>query len=317
MVSIGLMLQRNILNALKRLIHELLVYSNRENDDSIRQVIERLKKNYSLLDRVKPPIIPTRRFIYAVENLLGQLVKLNSVAREYMNKRISLEDLRRIVSEYEEAARLYADIVSNERIKISIYMVLPQTALFATMVYQIFALGVPLPIYVFMSASTLIIVSLFIILINPILSYILNTINAFIILNTLLSLYLSSRPLPSIMLLILYMLTIITSLTYIHVMHVTTSQKSMSMVEKTLLTLLENIGLKGSNQEGEKKKSSEKTEFNRMYEEVKRLYRELYGEWGEEYFRFRYTILLVNGMPPNEILKKFLSEIRNIRDKEK
>lgn|GEM_PF-2861094 len=315
MVNIGNLLQRNILNALKRLIQELLSYSNKEKDQFVRQVIDRLEKNYSMLDKVKPPIIPTRRFIYAVENLLGELLKLNSVAREYMDKRISLEEFRRIVSEYEEALRLYANIASSERIKMSIYMVLPQTTLFATIVYQVFILGLPLSSYILSLTFTLLAVSLFVLLINPVLSYVINSANVFLVLNTILSGMSISKALSHIMLIILYMLTLITSITYIHVLYISSSKKSISMVERTLLTLLGNVGLKTHESKASGKERKERAEYDKLYNELRNIYKEMYGEFGEEYFKFRYMVLLINGMPPNEILKKFLSEIRNIRDK--
>ena len=312
LVNIGNLLQRNILNALKRLIQELLSYSNKEKDQFVKQVIDRLERNYSMLDRVKPPIIPTRRFIYAIENLLSKLFKLNSVAKEYMDKRISLEEFRRIVSEYEDALRLYANIASSERIKMSIYMVLPQITLLATIAYQVFLLGLPLSLHILSLAFTLLAASLFVLLINPILSYIINVANVFLVLNTILSSMSISKALSHIMLIILYMLTLITSITYIHVLYITSSRKSVSMVEKTLLTLLRDIGLKTSESKTSGEKNKEE-EYKKLYNELKGIYKDMYGEFGEEYFRFRYMILLVNGMPPNEILKKFLSEIRNIR----
>ena len=312
LVNIGNLLQRNILNALKRLIQELLSYSNKEKDQFVKQVIDRLERNYSMLDRVKPPMIPTRRFIYAVENLLSKLFKLNSVAKEYMDKRISLEEFRRIVSEYEDALRLYANIASSERIKMSIYMVLPQITLLATIAYQVFLLGLPLSLHILSLAFTLLAASLFVLLINPILSYIINVANVFLVLNTILSSMSISKALSHIMLIILYMLTLITSITYIHVLYITSSRKSVSMVEKTLLTLLRDIGLKTSESKTSEEKNKEE-EYKKLYNELKGIYKDMYGEFGEEYFRFRYMILLVNGMPPNEILKKFLSEIRNIR----
>lgn len=317
MENIGSLLQKNLLNALKRLIQELLSYSNKERDQFVRQVINRLEKNYSMLDRVRPPIIPTRRFIYAIENLLSKLLKLNSVAKEYMEKRISLEEFRRMVSEYEEALRLYANIASSERIKISIYMVLPQTTLFATIIYQLFILGLSLTTHVLLIVSTLLAISFIIILISPIISYIINSVNIFLVLNDTLSSISVNRALPHIMLIILYMLTLITSITYIHVLYITSSKKNISMVEKTLLTLLRNMDLSTHRSKASDKEVKEETEYNKLYEELKNIYREIYGELGEEYFQFRFKILLINGMPPKEILKKFLSEINNIREKKK
>lgn len=317
MENIGNLLQRNLLNALKRLIQELLSYSNKERDRFVRQVINRLEKNYSMLDRVKPPIIPTRRFIYAIENLLSELLKLNSIAKEYMEKRISLEEFRRMVSEYEEALRLYANIASSERIKISIYMVLPQTTLFATIIYQSFILGLSLTTHILLIVSTLLAISFITILISPIISYIINSVNIFLVLNATLSSVSVNRALSHIMLIILYMLTLITSITYIHVLYITSSKKNISMVEKTLLTLLGGMDLATHRSKASDKGVKEETEYNKLYEELKNIYREIYGELGEEYFQFRFMILLINGMPPNEILKKFLSEIKNIREKKK
>ena len=315
MVNIGNLLQRNILNALKRLIRELLSYSNKEKDQFVRQVIDRLEKNYSILNNVKPPIIPTRRFIYAIEDILGKLLKVNSVAREYMDKRISLEEFRKIVSEYEEALRLYASIASSERVKITIYMILPQITLFATIVYQIFILDLPLSLNILSLSFTLLAVSLFALFIKPILSYIINSANIFIVLNAVLSGIGVSKLLSHIMLIILYMLSLITSFTYIHILYITTSKKSISTVEKTLLTLFGDLSLKTHNSKAGEKGMKEKAEYDKLYNELKSIYKKIYGEFGEEYFRFRYMVLLINGLPPNEILKKFLSEIRNIRDR--
>ncbi len=311
------LMQRSIKDALKKVIRKLIDYSTKTRNDIVAHVITRLRRNYEALEATKPPLLPTRRYIHAAETVLRAIINLDSISNEYLEHRISAEELHRAIREYEEAVNRYRDITSLERIKTTLYMVLPPATLLTALVYQLLVTGITIPHYMLYFSITLIILSLLTILLKPVVSFIINAINSLALLSSVLAGSNNGVTLDTMMVIVLYTLTFITSTIYIHIIYVVSSKKNLYSVEKTMLTLLKSIGNlsqdKGASEKQEKTKDKENIA---ILEELKRYYRRIYGEVGEDLLKYRITLMLFNGIPEKEILKKLLSEIKDIREKE-
>lgn len=321
MASIGRAFHRSIMNVLKGFIEELKKQSRK--DYGIYYIVERIYKDIEIIEKTKPPILPTQRYLKAVDYLVHNIVKFKNIFNEYINNKISLEELRRGLSEYEDAMKLYIDIAEAERIKTQLYILVPHITLSFVIIYLV--LSAPTILGYIIAPTILLIAGIIASYIHMMMGHIVNIIAALSLLVNLHTIYdvVATR----ISLLMIFMLTvfsIIISLMYIHIVYILSSKKSIELLTKSLTNIMYHSqprtyskgtisvmrGDKRSSQKVEEKPKDE-------YQELVKIYKKLYGGIGEAYLKYRLTLMIIQGIPRDEAIKRLYSEVKDFKVYEK
>ncbi len=308
MSGIGRTIQQSLTDALKSLVEEFRRKCG--EDYSVEHLIKRLSRTIEDLENTKPPIIPTRRYLSAIDYLVHSILKFRNIFYEYLDQHLSLEDLRRGVSEYEEALKIYRRIALSERFKTQIYMAMPQTALIFTIIYS-YTLGIRIGFEYFILPVILSITSLLIVYKSPLAGHVINSLSALILVLRLTYSSSGATALSLILVFTLATLTLFMSITYIHLSYVVTSKRNIDILKKSLDELLTKISRV---ERMEKKEVAEKTLVEKIYGELLSLYKKLYGDYGEEYLNYRIALLVLQGLPRDEAIRKLYSEVKEFKE---
>ena len=309
MTSIAKALQQSLRDNLESLLEEFKQHCS--GNHGVEYLIERFSKSIEAIENTKPPLIPTRRYLSAIEYLVHSILKFRSILYSYFEHESSLEDLRRGISEYEEAISLYRRVALSERLKTQIYMAMPQLSLFFTIAYG-YSLGIRLGIEQLLIVIPLTIMSLAIVYKSPIASYLLNMLAASSL--VLLLVTSTSRALSLVIVFTLAILTLFMSITYIHLSYIVTSKKNIEALRKSIEELL--ASRIGGGARVETSSGKERAFADKILDELTSVYKRLYGEKGSELLKYRLSLFILQGIPREEAIKKLYSEVKEFRETE-
>ena len=111
---------------------------------------------------------------------------------------------------------------------------------------------------------------------------------------------------------------------YIHIAYILSSKKNIELLTKSLTNIIyhsqpriydkETVSVvRGNERSSQKIEEKPKDE----YQELVKIYEKLYGEIGEAYLRYRLTLMIIQGIPRDEAIKRLYSEVKDFRVYEK
>lgn len=298
-------IEKNILAALDSIINSL----SKIKDPLTTNIAKKLRETINVLENTPKPPIPTRKYIDTLSLLLRCIVRLKGIVEEYIDGKLMVEDLYKAVKEYENKVYLYTRVSSKERIKTHISMLMPTiliglTLIYTTTIYNAFST------ITINFVSILLIASILVLRQNTLVANILTAFASMILLASLIEKGFNPKDLNTLILTTIYVITLATSISYAHISHTTRSSKYLRDLEKTLKEILKGTVSKNTVPKARK-------DVVKLENMLKDVYKKLYGSKGEEYLRYKVTLLMISyNIDRAEALKKLYNEIKEIISRE-
>ncbi len=301
MVSPGTVIHRRIIESYASFVKEAAAHVDPPVAEKMRGVLERLEKT-------RPPPLPTKRFSGAIEILVHKYHGLREAYEMYRKGRVSLEELRGVLREFEQAAETYMRVCRGEARRLFVIAATPMMIVVVGVLYQVAVLHIYGSLILIASSLALAAVAVILVQSSMFAAGLLGALAGF----AAASQAIAAAPeyadeatgLGVVMLFTFYVISTLLSISYMHLAHTAGSEKTLDKIERLMETVLAR-----RETGGEKPGPGDE----KIYQELLEIYRGIYGERGKEYLDYRLTLLVMSGFMRSNALRKLLEETKSFK----
>ncbi len=300
-------LHRRVLEKISNLAKILEEYSNK--NPYAKNFVEKITELYKRVEKYREPLIPSRNYI---EIVLEVIRKLNSIEDTLVNSqnKLTLEDIRSLLRELEYSLNKYSLIMKRDNFRVTLLLRTPiYVAFFSYIVF--FTLKIINGLNPFYDLILVVLGLTALILSQLNLSY---TFIVLIIASIygILSLPFKPRSTDDLYLVLINSLILMSSISYFQIIK---NVKSSSFKDKlkNLISGFEELDKKLREASIRDKEQMDNVTL-KLEEEIRKIFKEIYGEYGEALMQYKLNVLLMHGTSRKEALKKIYEELKNIAE---